>query len=230
MAREPAAEPVSSGLEALIARLREDGVEAGRAEAARRVAEAETRARRTLEAAEAEARAKLDAARKECEALRRAGEDALRAAARDTVLDLKDQLSRRFADDIAKTVATTLRDEALLQRMILAVAARARDEAHVDDATEIEILLPREAVGLDELRRNPEELRDGSLTQFVAATAGAMLREGVAFGRAEDEAGGLRVRLGDRGVTLDLSDEAVAALILEHLQPRFRALLEGVVK
>jgi V/A-type H+-transporting ATPase subunit E len=31
-------------------------------------------------------------------------------------------------------------------------------------------------------------------------------------------------------VVLDLSDQAVAAALLEHLQPRFRALLEGVVK
>jgi V/A-type H+-transporting ATPase subunit E len=38
------------------------------------------------------------------------------------------------------------------------------------------------------------------------------------------------VRLVDRDVVLDLSDRAVADVILEHLQPRFRALLEGVVK
>jgi len=28
---------------------------------------------------------------------------------------------------------------------------------------------------------------------------------------------------------LDLTDKAVAAVILAHLQPRFRALLEGVI-
>jgi V/A-type H+-transporting ATPase subunit E len=41
---------------------------------------------------------------------------------------------------------------------------------------------------------------------------------------------GLRVRLVDKEVILDLSDRAVADAILEHLQPRFRALLEGIVK
>ena len=30
--------------------------------------------------------------------------------------------------------------------------------------------------------------------------------------------------------TIHLTDEAIAALLLEHLQPRFRAILEGIVK
>jgi V/A-type H+-transporting ATPase subunit E len=38
------------------------------------------------------------------------------------------------------------------------------------------------------------------------------------------------VRVSERDVTLDLSDRAVAALLLQHLQPRFRAILEGVVR
>jgi V/A-type H+-transporting ATPase subunit E len=57
-----------------------------------------------------------------------------------------------------------------------------------------------------------------------------MLRQGVSFGVAKDNQGGLKVRLVDRDVVLDLSDRAVADAILEHLQTRFRALLEGVVK
>jgi len=31
-------------------------------------------------------------------------------------------------------------------------------------------------------------------------------------------------------ITIDLTDEAIAALLLQHLQPRFRAVLEGIVK
>ena len=225
----PAATRQSSGIDTLVARLREDGVAAGRAEADRILAEADTRARRILDAAEAEAGAKREAALKEAEAYRRAGEDALRTAARDAVLDLKEQLSRRFAEDVGKTVSAVMRDEELLIRMILAVAGRAREEGDVDAAAEVEVILPRAAVGLDELRRKPEELREGSLTHFAAATAAEMLREGVSFARAGDDEGGIRLKLGDRGVSIDLSDRAVAEAVLVHLQPRFRALLEGVV-
>lgn len=225
-----AASGTSSGVETLIARLRDEGVGAGRAEAERIVAEAQALARATVEEAQLQATETLERARREANNFRRAGEDALKAAARDTVLDLKDFLTRRFAGDVAKTVSAALRDEELLRQMILAVAGRVREEASVDRSGSVVFHLPRAAVGLDELRRKPEELKEGSLTHFAAASAAAMLREGVTFARAEDDAGGLRIHLNDRGVSVDLTDQAVADMILAHLQPRFRALLEGVVK
>ncbi|MFC0219484.1 V/A-type H+-transporting ATPase subunit E [Pseudochelatococcus lubricantis] len=230
MAEKTGAQRTASGVEALIARLRDEGVGAGRTEAERIVGEAQVLARATVEEAEEQAAGMLEKARREAANLQRAGEDALKAAARDTVLDLKDYLSRRFAGDVAKTVSAAMRDEELLKRMILAVAGRVREEAGVDRSQEVVFQLPRAAVGLDELRRRPEELKEGSLTHFAAASAAAMLREGVTFARADDDAGGLRIQLLDRGVSVDLTDQAVADMILAHLQPRFRALLEGVVK
>jgi V/A-type H+-transporting ATPase subunit E len=41
--------------------------------------------------------------------------------------------------------------------------------------------------------------------------------------------GGIRIVMKDSGVVVDLTDAAVADVILRHLQPRFRAMLEGVV-
>jgi V/A-type H+-transporting ATPase subunit E len=101
----------------------------------------------------------------------------------------------------------------------------------VAQAEHIEVLLPRDVVGLEELRRRPEELGNDRLSQFVKAITGDTLQgEGVTFGVAEDNRGGLRLRFTDQGMVLDYSDEAIAALLLRHLQPRFRALLEGIVK
>lgn len=224
------ADTTAAGIEALIARLREEGVAEGRAEADRLVAEANARARQILDKAEREATGKLAAARREIDAHRRAGEDALKAAARDTVLDLKEQLTRKFAAEVGKTVTGAVRDEAMLRRMILDIVGRAREEGAVDKAEAPRVILPRSAVGLDELRRRPEELREGSITHFVAAMAADLLRAGVTFERAEDDADGLRVVLEDRGVTVDLSDAAIAAALMVHLQPRYRALMEGLVK
>lgn len=230
MADQTTPQAVSSGIEALISRLKDEGVGEGRAEAERLVADAQKRAHRITEKAEAEAKTTVETAKREADGLRRAGEDALKVAARDTILDLKSQLEKRFSDQVVKSVAAAMRDESLLQTMILEVAGRARAESGADRATKVEVVLPRTAVGLDELRRKPETLREGSLAHFAAAVAADMLREGVTFQRAEDEEGGIRLKLVDRGVELDLSDRAVAEALLEHLQPRFRALLEGIVK
>ena len=230
MADHPTTTTSAAGLEALIARLREEGVAAGRSEAERLLADAQARAQKIVQKAEADAKAMVEAARKEAAGLRRAAEEAMRVAARDTMLDLKARLAQRFAAEVGKAVSSATRDEALLVRMILEVVGRARRDADVDGAAKVEAILPRDAIGLDDLRRKPEELRAGSLAHFVAALAGEMLRDGVTFGRAEDDAGGLKLHLVDHEVTVDLSDRAVADAMLVHLQPRFRALLEGVVQ
>ena len=90
--------------------------------------------------------------------------------------------------------------------------------------------MPETAVGLEELRRDPHELQKGTLTKVVLGLTGDMLREGVSFRVSDDVESGIYVRAVDSDVTIDLSDEAVASLLLRHLQPRFRAILEGIVK
>lgn len=230
MSDHQAASQASKGVETLISRLRDEGVASGRREAERLVSEAETHAREILAKADASSKAQVTSAAEEAAALRRAGEEALRIAARDAVLELKEHLARRFADEVGKVVSGTLRDEEMLKHLILAVAGRARTEGEADKSNSVEVELPRAVVGLDDLRRNPEELKAGSLTHFVAASAAGMLREGVVFTRAEGDDGGIRLKLLDRGISIDLTDKAVAHLLLAHLQPRFRALLEGVVK
>lgn len=219
----------ASGIEALIDRLVREGVEEGEERATRIVAEAERRAADILTKTEAEAEATVNHARNEADRFRRGGEEALRVAMRDAVLDLKTQLSEGLATQVRNAVRDMTRDDDMLQRMILAVAARAREEAGLDAAGELSIILPRSVVGLEDLRRRPEALQEGSLTHFVASVAADMLREGVTFRRADDEADGIRIRLVDEGVVVDLTDQAVANVLLRHLQPRFRALLEGVV-
>jgi len=94
----------------------------------------------------------------------------------------------------------------------------------------MEVLLPRSVVALEELRKDPDEVSGGDVTRFVQALSEEVLRDGVTFGTLEDGSGGLRLKLVDKAMTIELTDETVAGLLLEHLQPRFRALLEGIVK
>jgi len=219
---------VSSGVEALIQRLRDEGVESGRAQAEKIVADAETRAGWILKQAEEDAQRIRKQARQEAERLGRSGREALNAAARDALLTMKAQLNQRFAGEVRRLVGGETRKKELLEKMILEVVGQARQDA--DRAEAAQVLLPREVIGLEELSRHPEEMEKGELTQFVRLINGKLLREGVTLGAAENEGGGLHVQLTDQGVVLDLSDKAIAEVLLQHLQPRFRALLEGIVK
>jgi V/A-type H+-transporting ATPase subunit E len=230
MARQTAELPSSSGVDALIARLREEGVSAGRSEAERIIGDAQSQANRILDKAQREARERLDAAHKEADAYRAAGEEALRTAMRDMVLDMKAALMEKFSSDVRRLVSHHLEDPTLMRQMILEVAGRARASAAMEEGENLEILLPEKAVGVEELRRNPAELKKGRLTGLVFGLTGDMLRDGVTFSASDEVQGGIRIHMVDKDITLDLTDQAVADFLLQHLQPRFRAVFEGVVK
>lgn len=227
--RNHAPEVLSGGVEALIERLREEGVAAGRAEADRIVREAEERAARIVADAEREAKTRREAARKESESYRAAGEAALKAAMRDAILTMKGELMERFGENVKRFVGRDLADPELLRTLVLEVAGRVRPTVEAADGP-VEVLLPEKAAGLEELRRDPQELQEGKLTSLVLGLTRELLREGVVIATSEEVPGGIRVRIVEEGVELDVTEEAVAALLLKHLQPRFRAILEGVVR
>lgn len=219
---------IASGVDALIARLRDEGVNSGRSQAEQIVAEAKAKAEAIVQQAQQQADRIVSQAREEAENFQRAGKESLEVAFRDTNLRLKTQLNQRFTGEVRRLVGTEIEKPELLQKLILEVAGRVREEAV--QAQQVEVLLPRQVTGLEELSRHPEELERGILTHLVKLISQDLLREGVSFGVTKDNQGGLRLRLVDREVVLDLSDRAIAELLLEHLQPRFRALLEGIVK
>lgn len=220
----------SSGVETLIERLRDEGVIAGRNEAERIEAEARKQAERQLREAEARARQIVESARREAESLLTGGEEALRIAMRDTVLRLKVELADRFSDEVKRLISTELEQEAFLRQLILEVAAQGRAESGLDAGQAVQVQLPKALVSPEELRRNPLELREGSLSHFVLSLAGNVLAKGLTFAVDTREDRGIRLYLKGKDVHIDLTDDKVAALLLAHLQPRFRAILEGTVK
>jgi V/A-type H+-transporting ATPase subunit E len=222
--------PPSQGIDALIARLREQGVSAGREEGEKIVADARAVAKQIVDNAKEEAKNQLQAAQKQAEAFQSAGIAAIQMAMRDTILDLKSQLMQQFSSDVRRLVSRSLTDEALLRQMILEVAGRVRESVDAAGAQQIEVVLPAQVVGLDELRNNPDDLRRGKLTHFVLGLSDDILRRGVTFSVSDQHERGIRIQLVDRDISLELTDEAIAALLLDHLQPRFRAILEGIVK
>jgi len=220
----------SSGVENLIQRLRDQGVAAGQEKAESIVLDAQKRAEWIIEEAELEAKQLLDKAKKQSDALRSAGEDALKLATRDALLKLRDTLLGRFSNEVQRVVGQKMDQEVFLERLILQIAGKVRQQIDLDAKDNISIFLPNNPEGVAELKNNPEELKAGTLTHFTAAIAADMLRKGVTIQVSDDISGGLSVRLKDDDMVVDFTDETLTALLLEHLQPRFRTLLQGIVK
>ncbi len=227
---ESLSEKVSSGVEALIQRLQDDGVKLGREQAKKIIEEANAQAELILDQATEKAKLLVSQAEQEAGKIRKGGEDALKIAARDIELKLKAKLSETVGDRVKRLINSELKKEDFIQELIIEIASRARKDAALDKEKSITILLPSELIGLEELREHPLELSEGSLSHFVLNVAADVLREGVSFAQSEDGKQGLRIILNEKDIQIDLSDERISEILLEHLQPRFRAILEGAVK
>ncbi|KEQ17392.1 hypothetical protein [Endozoicomonas numazuensis] len=222
----PGGQRVSVGVQELIEKLRNQGVQDGRNQAAQIVSEAEATASELMREAQAKADAIVSKAREEADFIAKAGQEALQLAERNAVLELKDYLLEKFSGQISALVSGSLEKEEVLKQMILEVAG----ENHLHGEKNLEVVLPRKVIGVDELRKNPDLVKQGPLLDFVTGQAAEMLQEGVSFSVGQPDQSGIKFRLHDKEIEVELNDETVTAVLLRHLQPRFRALLEGIVK
>jgi V/A-type H+/Na+-transporting ATPase subunit E len=214
----------SAGVESLIGRLRDEGITQGRTQAEALVTAAQQQAAELVATAQKEAEAILTRAKEEAGKLKAAGEDAIRLAMRDTILAVEGDLLKAFGDRLRRLVKGVLADPAFLQRLILEVAGRV-----APTSAQAELLLPAALVSLEDLQSTPEEATPGTLMHFVLSLGGGMLRDGMHFGVSEDGEAGIRVRLVEEDVQIDVTESAISQLLLRHMLPRFRALLRGAV-
>jgi V/A-type H+-transporting ATPase subunit E len=218
----------ASGVEELISRLREQGVEQGQQRAAELIEEAEHRADWLLQQAHQEADELKRKAYDEAERMKRAGEDALKMAARDMNLQVREMLSRTFADRVKLLISEELDSHAFMRELIREVVLQACGDADLASMEKIDLLLPADFIGLEELRRHPQAYRASQLSQYVQEQLSVLLREGIVLDTHDGK--GIRIRTNGEATEIDLSDRALAELLLRHLQPRFRAILEGVIR
>lgn len=231
MAGKPTdSEQVSQGVDELISKLRQEGVDAGAAEAEKMLRAARDKAKAIQREAESKSKQKISEAQKKADALLHGGQEALKTAMRDMVLTLKTELTDVFGTDVRRLVERELSNPELLKTLILEIAGKLSREANIDKDSNLEFILPEDALDLTDLQNSPEHLENSPLTEFVFGLTRDMLIEGVSFTTSRDVKGGMNVKLEDRDLILDFTEQAVASMLLEHLQPRFRAILEGVVR
>ncbi len=220
----------SIGVEAFINRLRDEGVGAGQSESEKIISEARQKATLMKQQAQQQAEEIVSGARKDAESLKAAGRDALELAARDAHLKLREVVMDRFHEEVQRLAGKVMAPEPFMEKLILQVVGRVRDETGMNKQDKLNIELPENLINIDDLRKNPEELKEGTMAHFVLSVMGSLLKEGISYQPSGDINAGLKLYMQDGNVEVDLTDEAISAVLMEHLQPRFRALLEGVVK
>lgn len=211
----------ASSVQALIDRIREQGVLSAQNEAARILADAEAKASRMLSEAQKDAERIRATTAAEIEAEKAAAQEALKLSARDTVLQMKNMVSAAFETFVRRLVTTSTQDRELIKNLILVLAGHSADEFIKDK--QIQILLS-EAILTGQ--SDPKLLEMGK--QVILGLSSDMLREGIELLPSGSLEGGAKVRLVGEQLEIDLSDKAIAKMLAERLLPRFQAILSGI--
>ncbi|WP_459556711.1 hypothetical protein [Lacunimicrobium album] len=212
-----------SGVQELIDRIRNEGVARGEKSSEELIAAARQEAAAIVDQSRRDAEKMLAAAKKASDDLKIAGDNAVRLAIRDATLTLTEELRTDFASKVRKLVAHTMKDRQFLERLILEIARRATPP---DTGSNVEMLLPDRISSSEQIQNQPEELTS-PLSQFVLELSSEVLREGLTFTTNPEDQIGIRLRLRDQNVEIDLTDRAITDLLMAHLGPRFRALMKA---
>lgn len=207
-----------SSVQALIDRIRDQGVQSANQEAARILADAEAKASQLLTDAQKQVEQLRAKATTDIEAERAAAQEALKLSARDTVTRMKNLVSTAFETFVRRLVTTATQDRELMKNLVLVLAGHSADEFIKDK--QIQILLSDAIL----TGKSDPKLRELG-KQTILSLSSDMLREGVELIPSSSVEGGAKVRLVGEQLEIDLSDKAISRMLADHLLPRFHALL-----
>lgn len=188
-------------LQQLLEKIQHDGVEKANAEAAAIVAAAKEEAAALVKKAQDEAKAADDKAKAGAEAYAARAEETIRQAARDTVLKVKEDVTRLLANLLAEDVKKALADDAV------ALAGAAIKEL-VSGSADAEVAV------------------SAKLADAIRAQLAAQSLAGVKVVSDETTGAGFTVKLDSGRVEHDFTDAAIAEELARRLRPDLAALLK----
>jgi V/A-type H+-transporting ATPase subunit E len=215
---------VTTGVQELIDKIRDEGVRTARDQAKQILAEARAEAAATKAKATAEAKAMVESARAQVATEKAAGAEAIRNAARDSLLQLRDQVRKAFEVHVRRLVSREAQDTGFIRSLVLVLAGEAA-EKHLKDQDAV-IFVSRAAASATEGQPESPEVQ-AKIQNAVLGATGQMLREGIQLLPDDHLKGGAKARLVDRDLEIDMSDEALARLLVGNLLPRYRTIVES---
>ncbi len=200
---------MSDDLQSLLDRINREGLERAEAEKKQILDTARAEAARIVEDARTEAERLIEQARRDAENLKERGSEALRQAARDTLLSLRSQLQKRLTNVVRGCVGEAMTAELMADLIREMTAAYAGQGFKVD---RLSVLLPAERL---------ETLRGGLLARLEED-----LRNRTDLQPQAERHEGFQLIFNGQDVVYDFTDEALAEVLCAYLNA---ALAELVV-
>lgn len=219
---------ISSGIDELVRKLKSEGIDAGQQEGNALLEDAKIKAENIVLQAELKAKAILEESHRQIEMDKRAADEAVKIAFRDLVLDMKSRMLKRLSDSFSRQVEQEMNDPHLIKKIIIEAAAQITRDNALPDSNNIEILLPEKMLKLQDIKQNPEKANTDELSQLVSSLRRSLLQQGIDLKGHKGK--GIRIQLSEEDIDVDVTDKAIADLLLQYLQPRFLALFDGVIR
>lgn len=197
-------------LQSLLDRIQSEGLRKAEGERERILAEAKTAAQKTLDQARDEAARLVADAQREADALTGKGREALRQAARDTLLSLRTQLQERLRRIVSVAVNDHFQGEMLAS--ILEIICK----AYVSHGSTIE--------RLDVLVHEKERW---TLEKVFLTRLSADLRTRVNIAPRPDINNGFKLIFNGGDLVYDFTDEALTETLCTFLSPKLAELLKN---
>ena len=199
---------MSEELQGLLNKIQAEGLEKAETERARLVAEAKAQA----EAIIAEAKEQADKIRKDAEAdaesSRKKADAAVRQAARDVIIFLKDDLQNKLRTVVREATARAMTPEAMA-----GLIARIAEHFAQNATSAPEVILPKNE------REEAAQKLIGCLPDVLKQNASIKLGRGFSAG--------FKIGFNNSEVFLDFSDEALAEVICEFVGPQLAAVIKA---
>ena len=199
---------MSEELQGLMNKIQAEGLEKAETERARLVAEAKAEA----DAIIAEAKAQADKIRKDAEAdaeaSRKKADAAVRQAARDVVISLKDDFQEKLRAVVREAAAQAMTPEAMA-----GLIAKIAGQFAASAASGAEVILPARE------REEAAQKLIGCLPDVLKKNSTVQLGRGFAAG--------FKIGFNNSEVFLDFSDEALADVICEFVGPKLAAVIKS---
>ena len=199
-------------LQELTRKLYDEGLEKGRADADKLVADAKAEAARLVAEAKAEAEAIVKAAEAKAEDLRKNSMAEISLAGKQAVAKLKEQVAEMIiAKSTVEGVKAANLDAEFVKKMLIEVAHNWNGAS--SDNVSLSAMLP--------------EAAKAELDAAIEKSAKELLAAGVEVGYSKNVKSGFKVGAKNGGYYISFSDEDFNALLGEYLRDKVAALIFG---
>ncbi len=193
-------------LKELIEKIKSEGVKTAQEQSAEIIREAEKKASEIISKAEADSAAIREKAKEDAARFEASGKEALKQASRDLIISTRKHLEQLFTKVLEEEISGILKGDFLEEIVTLVI------KNWNEDMTDTSVLLPKDSI---------EKLEKG-----LRAKVGEAIKNGLTISPSDEIKSGFRVTVKNGSVHYDFTDESIAEILSELLNPQIASILK----